>query len=163
MCASADWRIRGGGWVGLYTVLLHVVHVWEWRYSLLCAYQKKVLHIPLHPKPFFWKNWNIIIAVYVPENLEKGGPCWLLILRGMGTWRVQMKGVLPWVVRWACSAGTRNFCSALPALVSPAQNIFFLTEHYFNSFVPIPPPKKKAGGAVVLGCLSLSMSLVCTF
>jgi hypothetical protein len=34
-----------------------------------------------------------------------------------GVQRVQMKGVLPWLVRWACRAGTREFCSALPALV----------------------------------------------
>jgi len=30
--------------------------------------------------------------------------------------RAQMKGVLPWLVRWACHAGTRDFCSALVAL-----------------------------------------------
>jgi hypothetical protein len=35
-----------------------------------------------------------------PERLERGGgPCWLLKLRWMGTQRVQMKGVLPWLVR----------------------------------------------------------------
>ncbi len=27
-------------------------------------------------------------------------------------------------VRWACRAGTRDFCSALAALVVPVQNIF---------------------------------------
>jgi hypothetical protein len=38
-----------------------------------------------------------------------------------------MKGVLSWLVRLAYSAGTgtRNFCSALAALVGPVQNIFF--------------------------------------
>ncbi len=31
--------------------------------------------------------------------------------------RIQMKGVLPWLVRWACRTGTRDLCSALAALV----------------------------------------------
>ncbi len=34
-------------------------------------------------------------------------------------------GFLSWLVRWACSAGIRDFCSALAALVGPVQNIFF--------------------------------------
>ena len=45
------------------------------------------------------------------------------------------RGGLPWLVCWTCVAGTRDFCSALAALGSPVQNIFFLTVHYFNSFV----------------------------
>ncbi len=40
-----------------------------------------------------------------------------------------LKGVLPWLVRWARCAGTRDFL--------PVQNIFLLTVHYFSSFVPI--------------------------
>jgi hypothetical protein len=41
-------------------------------------------------------------------------------------------------VRWACRAGTGDFCSALAALVGLVQNVCFLTMHYFNSFVPLP-------------------------
>jgi hypothetical protein len=63
---------------------------------------------------------------------------------------------LGWFVR-ACRAGTKDFCSALVALVGPAQNIFFLTVHYFNSFGPIA---QQPGQAVVLGRLSLSMCLL---
>jgi hypothetical protein len=65
-----------------------------------------------------------------------------------------MKGVLPWLVRWARRAGTRNFYLALAALVSPVQNIFFLTVHNFNLCVPIA---QQAGKAVMLGRLCLSM------
>jgi hypothetical protein len=65
-----------------------------------------------------------------------------------------MKGALSWLVR--CRASTRYLCSALAALVGPVQNIFFLTVHYFNSFVPIA---RQAGHAAVLGRLSLSMCL----
>ncbi len=50
------------------------------------------------------------------ESLERGGPGWLLKLRKMGTQRIQMKGVLPWSVRWALCA--------LAALVGPVQYIF---------------------------------------
>ncbi len=67
-----------------------------------------------------------------------------------------MKGAFPWLVRWACCASTRDFCSALAALVVPVQNIIFLTIHYFNSFVPI---SQQAGQATVLGRLSLIMCL----
>jgi hypothetical protein len=67
-----------------------------------------------------------------------------------------LKEVLAWLVRWACRAGTRNFCSALAALLGPVQKIFTLTLHYFHSFVPIV---QQAGQAVVLGRLSLSMCL----
>ena len=65
----------------------------------------------------------------------------------MGTQRVQMTVVLPWLVRWACLAGKRDFCSALAALVSPVQNIFF----------PHRTLAQQAGQAVVLGRLSLSV------
>jgi hypothetical protein len=74
----------------------------------------------------------------------------------MKTQRVQMKGVLPQLFDWACRAGTRDFCPALAALVGPVQNIFFLTVHYFHSFVPIA---QQAGQAVGLGRLSLSTRL----
>jgi hypothetical protein len=37
----------------------------------------------------------------------------------MGTQREQMKGVLPWLVRWTRRAGTRDIFPALAALVSP--------------------------------------------
>jgi hypothetical protein len=64
-----------------------------------------------------------------------------------------MKGALLWLVRCACCASTRDFCSALAAQVSPVQNIFSLTVNYFSSFVPIA---QQAGQAAVLGRLSLS-------
>ncbi len=78
-----------------------------------------------------------------PEGLERGGPCWLLKtretregwplltvetregwplkLRQMGTQRVQMKGVLPWLVHWVLRVNKRDFRIALAALFSIAQ------------------------------------------
>jgi hypothetical protein len=70
----------------------------------------------------------------------------------MGIQRVQIKGIHPWLVCWACRASTKDFCSAFAALVGPVQNIFFLTVHYFNSFLPIA---QQARQPVVLGHLSL--------
>jgi hypothetical protein len=72
----------------------------------------------------------------------------------MGTQRVQMRGVLPWLVHWAVVCGF--FCSALAALVGPVQNMYFLTVHYFNFCVPIA---QQARQAAVLDRLSLSMCL----
>jgi hypothetical protein len=74
----------------------------------------------------------------------------------MGTYGVQIKGVLPWLVRWARRAGTRDFYIALAALVSPVQNMFFLTVHQFNVCVPIA---QQPGQAVVRGRLSLNACL----
>jgi hypothetical protein len=65
----------------------------------------------------------------------------------MGTQRVQTKGVLSWLMRWALHAGTRGFFPALAALVGPIQNIFFLSIHYFDSFVPIA---QEAGSLIVI-------------
>ncbi len=76
----------------------------------------------------------------------------------METQRVQIKGVLLWLVRWGCAADTRDFCPAFAALVDPVQNLFFLTVHYFNSLVPIA---QQAGQAAVLGRLSVSKCLWC--
>jgi hypothetical protein len=90
------------------------------------------------------------------ERLEKGCPGRLLKLRRMGTQRVQMIGVLPWLVRWASCTSTKYFCYASAALVGPVQNILFLIEQFFNSFVPIA---KRAGQAAVQGRLSLSTCL----
>jgi hypothetical protein len=74
----------------------------------------------------------------------------------MGTQRGQVKGVLPWLVCWACRAGTRDLCPALAALVGTVQYIFFLNVHYFNLFVLIA---QQAGQAAVLGRMSLSISV----
>jgi hypothetical protein len=52
-----------------------------------------------------------------PAKPEKDCPCWRLKLIQMGTYRVQMKGVLPRLVCY--------FFPVLVALVSPVQNIFF--------------------------------------
>jgi hypothetical protein len=64
-----------------------------------------------------------------------------------------MKWVLSWLVRWACRADTRDFCSALVALVGLVQNIFFLTINYFN-FCSASWAGSRAGSPVSL-CVSL--------
>jgi hypothetical protein len=64
----------------------------------------------------------------------------------MATQGVQLKGVLHWLIHWAFRADTRDFCSALAAVVI----------HYFNSFVLIA---QQVGQAVMLDRLSLSMCL----
>jgi hypothetical protein len=63
-----------------------------------------------------------------------------------------MKGVLPWLVLWACRAGTRYFCFALDALVAQNNNICFFT----IISIPLAP---KTGQTAVLGRLSLGMCL----
>jgi hypothetical protein len=87
---------------------------------------------------------------------ERGGPCWLLKLRQMGTQRVHMKEVLPWLVHWARRAGTRDLCPALAALVSSVQNVFprhALLVHFIVHFT------QQAGQAVVPSRLSINLCL----
>jgi hypothetical protein len=43
------------------------------------------------------------------ERLKRGGSCWLLKLRKIGTPGVHMKGVLSWLFRWAPRVETRGF------------------------------------------------------
>jgi hypothetical protein len=54
----------------------------------------------------------------------------------MGTYGVQMKGALPWLIIWARRAGTRDFYPALAAQASPVQNTFFRTVHYVSRAGP---------------------------
>ncbi len=77
-------------------------------------------------------------------------------VNGDGTQREQMKGVLPWLVRWACRDGTREFCSASAALNGPVQNIF--PHRTLFQFLCPNRPADGHGQAAVLGRLSLSMS-----
>ncbi len=75
----------------------------------------------------------------------------------MGIQRVQMKGVLPWLVRWAHRAGTLNFCHALAALMGPVQNIFFPRRTLFQ-FICLHRPPSWAGshaGSPVFLCVSV--------
>jgi hypothetical protein len=48
-----------------------------------------------------------------------------------------MKGVLPWLVRRACRAGTRDFFPALAAQDGPVHKIFVHLRRLFYVFVPV--------------------------
>jgi hypothetical protein len=63
----------------------------------------------------------------------------------MGIQSVQMKEVLPWFFRWACRAGTRDFCYALAALIGPVQNIIFLIVTLHIQFLCPHRPATLAG------------------
>ncbi len=53
------------------------------------------------------------LATILTRETREGRPLLTALkLRQMGTYGVQMKGVLPWFVRWARRAGTRDFCPA---------------------------------------------------
>ncbi len=83
-----------------------------------------------------WGVWHITQRGYM------GGSCGLLKLRWMGTQRVQMNGVLLWLVRWECRASTWVFCPSLAALVGPEQNIF---SSLFSISIPLSTFPSKLG------------------
>jgi hypothetical protein len=67
-----------------------------------------------------------------------------------------MKGVLPWLVRWARHAGTRDFYPGLAALVSPITKYFF-PHHTLFQFMCTHRPATWAGsraGPPVSECVS---------
>jgi hypothetical protein len=81
--------------------------------------------------PLYWKLAH-------PERPKSGVPCWLLTLRQMGTYGVQIKGVLPWLFRLARPAGERDFYPPLTALVSREQNIF-TSPYTISRYVSLSP------------------------
>jgi hypothetical protein len=96
-------------------------------------------------------NWAIVEFLrlnchLVPERPERGGSCWQLKLRWMGTQRVQMEGVLPWFLRWSRRAGTRDFYLAFASLVNLVQNIF--PQPYTISIYAQPCLDSRAGPPV---------------
>ncbi len=107
---------------------------------------------------FFHHNCFQSIPRKWPERLERGGPCWLLKLRWMGTQRGHMIGVLPWLVGWTRRAGTKDFCPALAALVSQIQNIIFHTANFFTILVPIAHATWAGGRAGSPVCVSLEVT-----
>jgi hypothetical protein len=70
------------------------------------------------------------------------------------------EGVFPWLVRLARRAGTREFCLALAALVSPVQNIF-PTPRTFSLYLspsPINLTRQSCRVAYLLICVSVCIS-----
>jgi hypothetical protein len=50
-----------------------------------------------------------------------------------------MRGVLPWLVRWACRASTRDFGSALAALVGLVENSVADPDPGSGAFLTLDP------------------------
>ncbi len=67
---------------------------------------------------------------------------------GGGLKEYKMKGILSWLVPWTLPARTIDLCPALAALVSPIQNITFLTVHFFTLLVPVAQQPGQAGRVV---------------
>jgi hypothetical protein len=82
------------------------------------------------------------------EGQEMDGLCWLLKLRWMGTQRVQMKGVPPWLVRWSCRGNTRDFLFCLCCSNRPSTSIL----------IPLSPSSSKPAGIHWVGCLTVCVS-----
>jgi hypothetical protein len=74
----------------------------------------------------------------------------------MGNQRVQMKEVLLWLDRCVFREGTRDFCSALAALVSTEQNIF--SSPNTISIHLSPAPSKLGRQSCWVACLFVCVS-----
>ncbi len=113
-----------------------------------CTWQH---HQPLVYSNCLWFIWR----KHSRENKD-GWPLLIVEIEANGTYGVQMKGVLRWLVRWPHRAGTRDCYPALVALVNPV-HFFFLEAYFLILWVPIG---QKSGQAVVPGCLSFDMFLL---
>jgi hypothetical protein len=74
----------------------------------------------------------------------------------MGSRKSTNEGVLSWLVRWACHAGTRDFCLALAALVGPVQ--IFFPSPYIISIHLTPSPSKLSRQSCGVACLLMYVS-----
>ncbi len=70
--------------------------------------------------------------------------------------RTNENGVLSWLVRWACRAGTRDFLFCLGCSIRPSTKYFFPHRTLLPFLCPIG---QQAGQAAVLGRLSVIMCL----
>jgi hypothetical protein len=65
-----------------------------------------------------------------------------------------MKGVLPWLVRWACRASTRNFLSCLGCSIRPSSKYVFPHCPLFQFICPHRPASwagSRAGSSIICG------------
>ncbi len=128
------------------------------------------------------REYNLLVCTFqnglfdqgiYPERLERGGGGGLLTIKTEENEdsKSTNERVLPWLVHWACRAGTRDFCPASAALVSPVQNIF--SSPCTTSIHLSPSPSKLDRQSCCVACLLICVSestsgweynlLVCTF
>jgi hypothetical protein len=99
-----------------------------------------------------------LLALYVPERLERGWPL-LTVESGVNgdSKSTNERGYcLGWLVRWVCRASTRVFVLPLTALVCPVLNIF--SSQYTNSILLSPPPSKLGKQLCWVACLLVYVS-----
>ncbi len=68
------------------------------------------------------------------ERPERGGPCWLLKLRKMGSLGAHMKVVLPWLVR--CARRYNGILSCLSCTSKPSTKYYFSHQTLFHFISP---------------------------
>jgi hypothetical protein len=61
-----------------------------------------------------------------------------------------MKGVLPWLVRWACRASTRDFCPCLGCSSRPSTIYLFPHRTLFHFICPHRPENWAGSRAALL-------------
>ena len=124
------WEVGSFGWI-------KGTQGWQFcwlRFKIFLNFYN-LLHFKSRCGIFF--SASTVLIKLRPERLKRGSLCWLLKLRWMGTQRVQMKGVLPWLIRWACIADTKDFFLVLPLVLQSAQyKIFFHTLSYQGTLHP---------------------------
>jgi hypothetical protein len=69
-----------------------------------------------------------------------------------------MKGALPWFIRWARRAGTRDFYPAYAAQVSPVENIF--PHRTLFQFMCPPSPSNLGRQSCWVACPCLRLKLL---
>ncbi len=135
---------------------------WDWKST---DERSPFLRVVVPTDSWNWLEWGLKEYRWKGSFLESGGPYWQLKLTWMGTERVQMKGVLSWEwwplltveteVNWdykstnergpflvgslVLSCWYKRFLFCPGCSSRPSTKYFFLTAHFFNSFVPHCP------------------------
>jgi hypothetical protein len=111
-------------------------------------------------------GWQVL----TPERPERGGPCWLVKLRRIGTQRLQMKGGPSLVGSLGSSCWYKRLLSCLKCSDQPCKKYFSPFRTLFQFMCPLPPSSlgRQSSRAACLWLqqeelLSCPHPLTCTF
>jgi hypothetical protein len=126
-----------------YETMFHWKNINVFVTQYACSYFETRFHIILRIFARRKFLFQLLAAVKTLSNAvartietREGRPLLTVETEVNGASKSTNERVLPWLVRWACRAGTRDFCSALPLLVVQLQYTFLLTNSILSPHHP---------------------------
>jgi hypothetical protein len=105
-----------------------------------------------------WSYWNLRVFARVRETREGWPQLTVETVVNEDSKSTNDKAPFLVMVRWACRAGTRDFCPALTDLVGPEKITFFPHHSLFQFFFPHCPCSKLGRQPCCVACLLVCVS-----